>query len=91
MGTLDSQKKCGWHREDIKAAVAKQRETFASLAAKHGLKSTTVRQALDRPYLSAERIIAEAIGVAPEEIWPERYEQRAAKRRCIDLRHGVGR
>ena len=91
MGTLDGQKKRGWHREDIKAAVAKQCETFASLAAQHGLKATTVRQALDRPYLSSERIIADAIGVAPEEIWPERYEKRQARQRCVALRHGAER
>lgn len=91
MGTLDSQKNAGGTAKTLKLLWLNSGEAFASLAAKHGLKSTTVRQALDRPYLSAERIIAEAIGVAPEEIWPERYEQRAAKRRCIDLRHGVGR
>ena len=97
MSTLDSQKKRGWHREDIKAAVAKAGETFLTLAEKHGLGATTVRQALDRPYLNSEQIIADAIGVAPAEIWPERYERRAEKarresmRRAAGLRRGAGR
>jgi len=35
-----------------------------------------VKEALNRPYPKAERIIAAAIGIAPEVIWPERYAKR---------------
>lgn len=44
-----------------------------------GLSPNTLRSALAAPYLKGERIIAAAIGVKPEEIWPERYAARNLK------------
>ncbi|WP_180296050.1 helix-turn-helix domain-containing protein, partial [Snodgrassella communis] len=41
-----------------------------------GLSSNTLKTALAAPYLKGERIIAAAIGVAAEEIWPTRYARR---------------
>ena len=46
---------------------------FASLARQHGLTRTCVIGALYGPYPRMERIIAEAIGVEPSTLWPERY------------------
>lgn len=67
-----------WHRADIKAAVHKRGLTFTELSRRAGyLSADTCSQALHRSYPKAERIIAAAIGVPPEDIWPTRYAARA--------------
>lgn len=67
-----------WHRADVVAALRKAGWTVRKLAAHHGYASHgALTSALGRPYPKAQRLIAEAIGVAPEAIWPSRYERRA--------------
>lgn len=65
--------KSDWHRADIVAAIIKSGTSLASLGRENGLSSTTLKNALDKPYPRAERIIAGAIGKKPEELWPSRY------------------
>lgn len=65
-----------WHRADVVAALHKRGWSIASLAKAHGLAPSTLRSALDKPYPKSEKIIASAIGVAPEEIWAERFAKR---------------
>lgn len=66
-----------WHRADVIAALKKRGWSVASLSRAHGLASTTLRGALGREdYPKGERIIADALGMKPEEIWPERFEKR---------------
>jgi Ner family transcriptional regulator len=65
-----------WHRADIVAALHKKGWTLRALSRHHGLNDGTLKSALDGPYLKAEGLIAEAIGVAPSTIWPERYAKR---------------
>lgn len=67
------------HRADIIAALTKAGWSLAELSRQSGLKSGTLKTALDVPYLKAERIIAGAINLAPEAIWPSRYEKRNFK------------
>lgn len=63
-----------WHRADIVAALRKAGWSLRKLATHHGYKQpTTLIKALDRPWPKGERLIASAIGVAPEAIWPSRY------------------
>jgi Ner family transcriptional regulator len=79
MSVVNSIKKSAqadWHRADVVAAMHKAGWSLRALSVQSGLSPFTLKSALDRPYLKAERIIAEAIGVAPEEIWPERYAKR---------------
>ncbi|MBL1639914.1 transcriptional regulator, partial [Klebsiella pneumoniae] len=38
-----------------------------------GLASSTLTNALNRRWPKGERLIAEALGIAPEQIWPSRY------------------
>lgn len=64
-----------WHRADIVAALRKQGWSLRRLSQHHGYKSATaLNNALDRPWPKGERLIAQAIGVAPEVIWPSRYQ-----------------
>lgn len=63
-----------WAKGDIKAALYKRGLTLKGLTLAHGYRSVDAcAQALQRPYPKVERIIAEAIGVPPETIWPSRY------------------
>lgn len=68
-----------WHRADVIAALHKQGWSVASLARAHKLGESTIRSALDKPYPKSERLLAAAIGVAPENIWPERFAARNFK------------
>lgn len=68
-----------WHRADVIAALHKRGWSISKLARRKGLHPSTVRSALDKPYPKSERLIADAIGVAPETIWPERYAARNFK------------
>lgn len=65
-----------WHRADIVAALKKKGWSISALSRAVGLSSNTLKSALAAPYLKGERIIAAAIGVEPEIIWPSRYARR---------------
>ena len=65
-----------WERIDILYALKKKGTTLAALSRQSGLNSRTLNNALDRRYPKGERIIAEALGVTPEIIWPSRYANR---------------
>lgn len=65
-----------WHRADVVAAIHKKGWSLRELSRQSGLSAGTLKSALDRPYKKAEGIIAAAIGMSPEEIWPERYAKR---------------
>ncbi|WP_370521254.1 transcriptional regulator [Snodgrassella sp. ESL0324] len=43
---------------------------MSTLSRAAGLKSNTLKTALEMPYLKGEKIIANIIGVSPEQIWP---------------------
>lgn len=63
-----------WHKADIKAALEKAGWTLRKLSLHHGYAdASTLKQALMRRWPKAERLIAEAIGRDPAEIWPSRY------------------
>ncbi|MEW9901075.1 helix-turn-helix domain-containing protein [Chitinivorax sp. PXF-14] len=65
-----------WHRADVVAALKKKGWSLRRLSLQSGLAPTTLSTALERPWPKAERIIAAAIGLPPEHIWPERYAKR---------------
>ena len=70
MGTSQPQ---GWHKEDIKAAIRKRGTTMNDLARERGLPPSTIRNALSRPVFSGEMAIADFLGVAAHELWPDRW------------------
>jgi Ner family transcriptional regulator len=79
-----------WHRADIVAVLRKAGWSLRKLSASHGYASpSTLTHALDRPWPKGERLIAAAIGVAPETIWPTRYKgstRKANESPATDLR-----
>ncbi|HDL8056228.1 TPA: helix-turn-helix domain-containing protein [Yersinia enterocolitica] len=67
-----------WHKADIIAAIHKKGSSLAELSRQAGLSSSTLANALKRPWPKGERIIAEFLGVAPMVIWPSRYTIKSA-------------
>lgn len=62
-----------WHKETIMAEVRKIHGSLAELSRQHGLASGTLTNTLSRNWVRGEEIIAQAIGISPEVIWPSRY------------------
>ncbi|MBI2313539.1 MAG: helix-turn-helix domain-containing protein [Betaproteobacteria bacterium] len=78
MDTLDTPKRPAredWHRADIVCGLWKRGTSLHRLSRKHHYATCALKNALDRPWPKAERIIAEALGVSPQEIWPSRYHE----------------
>jgi Ner family transcriptional regulator len=75
----EQHKKAGedWGANKIRYALNEAGWNWSTLAKAAGYASSAaLRAAADKPYPKAERIIASAIGVSPETIWPSRYEKR---------------
>ncbi|WP_434353019.1 helix-turn-helix transcriptional regulator [Psychrobacter sp. HD31] len=62
-----------WHNADINAGLRKAGTNFSKLAEENNLARGTLRNALYRPYPRAEKIIADAMGLEPKDIWASRY------------------
>lgn len=62
-----------WHPADIIAGLRKKGTTLAAVSRKAGLASSTLANALTRHWPKGERLIAEELGISPEQIWPSRY------------------
>ncbi|MDX5630322.1 MULTISPECIES: helix-turn-helix transcriptional regulator [Brenneria] len=62
-----------WHPADIIAALRKKGTTLAAVSRAAGLSSSTLANALLRPWPKGELLIANALGIPPSEIWPSRY------------------
>ncbi|ATG15901.1 MULTISPECIES: helix-turn-helix domain-containing protein [Providencia] len=66
-------RKSNWHPADIIAALRKRGTTLAAISREAGLSSSTLANALSRPWPKGEWIIANFLGIHPSEIWPSRY------------------
>lgn len=62
-----------WHPADIIAGLKKRGTSLSALSRQAGLASSTLANALPRRWPKGERLIAEALGIKPEQIWPSRY------------------
>lgn len=63
-----------WDPPRIKAELQRKGLTLNGLSIAHGADRCTASKAIRASYPRFERIIAEALGVEPQEIWPERYD-----------------
>ncbi|MEH0833679.1 helix-turn-helix transcriptional regulator [Pectobacterium cacticida] len=68
-----------WHRADIVAALHKRGLTLSQLSREQGLAARTLNNAFERHYPRAEELIAQALGMRPEELWPSRYLVKKSK------------
>jgi len=62
------------HEADILAAVRKSKYRFLpAIAQQFGVSDVSLRAALRRPQLKAEKAISRAIGIPLHVLWPERW------------------
>ncbi len=59
---------------DIKYRLAQRGLTCAGLEREHGLYEGQCRNALYEPNEEGETVLANALGINPQEIWPERFD-----------------
>lgn len=64
-----------WHPADIIAALKKSGTSLSALSRESGLASSTLANALRRPWPRGEQLIAAALNEKPESIWPTRYKK----------------
>ncbi|MGA7438616.1 MAG: helix-turn-helix transcriptional regulator [Luteibacter sp.] len=63
-----------WHRADVIAALRKKGWSLQQLALENGYNQrSSLSKALGSPSPKGEAIIAAALGVQPQIIWPSRY------------------
>ena len=62
-----------WHPADIIAGLKKRGTSLSALSRQAGLASSMLANTHTRRWPKGERLIAEALDVAPEKIWPSRY------------------
>jgi len=60
-----------WHPADVKAALEKRGLSLRELARAHGYSH--FQRVLTSPWLAAELIVAQALGMDAKQIWPSRY------------------
>ncbi|NUU66933.1 DNA-binding transcriptional regulator SfsB [Enterobacteriaceae bacterium BIT-l23] len=77
-----------WHSADIIAALRKKGTSLAAVSRSAGLSSSTLANALSRPWPKGERLIAEALGIDPWVIWPSRYHD-PVTHEFIDRRRSI--
>ena len=65
-----------WHPADVLAALKKRGHSLAGLSVTNGYHPTAAGKALKRPWPALEQIIAAALALTPQEIWPSRYDDR---------------
>lgn len=83
-----------WHPADVMAALRKtpERWSLRGLSLAHGYSANAVGEALRRPWPAVERIVADALGMEPWDIWPSRYTaNHQAKRGRIHPQRGAPR
>lgn len=66
-------KRTDMHPADIIALLRKQGSSLAALSRQSGLSSSTLANALTKPWPKGECLIADAVGIEPSLIWPSRY------------------
>lgn len=66
-------KKPAERREWIKFQLTLRGLTLCSLGEKAGYTKSVLSVALGKAYPKAEAVIASALGLTPQELWPERY------------------
>jgi Ner family transcriptional regulator len=75
-----------WHPADVLAALKKRGHSLAGLSAANGYHPTAAGKALKRSWPALEALIAAAIEVPPQEIWPSRYDSGGSPRAAGNAR-----
>ncbi len=68
-----------WHPADVIAALWKRGTNLRKVALANNFAVPTMSTALRQPCSGAERAIADALGLDPRDIWPERFDARGRR------------
>ncbi|EEV1312900.1 DNA-binding protein [Escherichia coli] len=71
-----------WPPEIIKARLHMAGLSLRSLSLKAGYSRDSLKSVLRTPCRPYQQIIADALGVSPEEIWPSRYQVKSYMRKA---------
>ncbi len=63
-----------WHPEQVKAAIRMGGLPLDELSRRNGYHRSACRRALKFAWPAVEKIIADALGLTPQAIWPSRYD-----------------
>ena len=63
-----------WHPADVLAALKKRGHSLAGLSVANGYHPTAAGKALKQSWPAMEAIVAAALALTPQEIWPSRYD-----------------
>jgi Ner family transcriptional regulator len=74
MNAVPTPKTADWHPADVLAALKKRGKSLSGLSRAHGYHATAAGKALKRHWPAMEALIAAELGLAPEDIWPDRYD-----------------
>ncbi len=77
MSKIDTHKKPvsgDWHQAYIAYQLRLSSTSLRRISIAHGYKPNSASVALQKPWPKMERLIAAALGKAPCEIWPSRYD-----------------
>ncbi len=72
-----------WHPEDIKAAIRKSGTTVTALSVAAGFSRAAVGVALRYPIPTVQAVIAQHLGLKPQQIWPSRYDARGLPKKGL--------
>ncbi len=70
-----------WHPSDVIAALHRNGLTLSKIAEDNGLTNTgTLSKALRMGFPIAEKRIADALGLKPQNIWPSRFHENGERK-----------
>lgn len=71
-----------WHPEIIKAEIHKRGLSLRALSLRAGYSKDSLKTVLRTPCRPYQEIIADALNVSPETIWPSRYKTESYMRKA---------
>lgn len=82
-------KSLDWHRARVVAELKMRGTNLRQVSLANGYSRNAASNACSKPYPKLEAIIAKALGLTPEQIWPERCARRKARGEQNDSMHCV--
>ena len=68
-----------WDNWDVRRALGKRGLSMADLARQNNIAPSTLREVFRKiGYHKGERIVADALDMTPEQIWPSRHAKKTA-------------
>jgi Ner family transcriptional regulator len=84
MNTQTSATNHDWHPADVKAALEKRGVSLRQLALINGYAH--FQRVLTTHWWAAEQIVAKALDMKPQQIWPSRYERSRTRAQSMTRR-----